>query len=95
MNRMDEIRYLFSERPMTRLQLREAKARLSEVVDAAERGEPTTITRHGKPVAVVVSVEDAERMFPDRRTFLDVLKEMPEDPGLLGDRSVFRAKTFG
>ena len=68
---MDRTRFLFTERPMHRVPLRDAKARLSEVLDAAERGEPTTITRHGKPVAVVVSVNDAERLFPDRRTFLD------------------------
>jgi prevent-host-death family protein len=92
---MDRTRFLFTERPMDRVQLREAKARLSEIVDAAERGEPTTITRHGKPVAVVVAVEDADRIFPDRRTFLDVLMAMPEDLPVLGEASVFKAKTFG
>ena len=36
---------------MNEVQLREAKARLSALVDAAERGEATTITRHGTPEA--------------------------------------------
>lgn len=40
--------------PVNRVQLRDAKARLSELVSAAERGEETVITRHGKPVARVV-----------------------------------------
>lgn len=36
---------------MNQVQARDAKARLSELLDAAERGETTVITRHGKPVA--------------------------------------------
>lgn len=39
--------------------LRDVKNRLSEVVDQIEREHGrVTITRHGKPAAVVVSVED-------------------------------------
>jgi prevent-host-death family protein len=37
------------------IQLREAKATLSAMVEAAENGEPTTITKHGRPAAVIVS----------------------------------------
>jgi prevent-host-death family protein len=92
---MDRTRFLVTERPMNRVPLRDAKARLSELVDAAERGEPTTITRHGKPAAVIVAIEDADRMFPDKRTFLDVLMEMPGELPLTGKSSVFRSKTFG
>ena len=40
---------------MRKIQLREAKARLSAVIDAAVRGRPAVITRHGKPQAVVLS----------------------------------------
>ena len=47
---------------MREIQLREAKASLSAVVDAALRGEPAIITRHGKPEAVVVSFKDWERL---------------------------------
>ncbi|MEO8882362.1 MAG: type II toxin-antitoxin system prevent-host-death family antitoxin [Devosia sp.] len=36
------------------VQLRDAKARLSALVSAAERGQETVITRHGKPVARIV-----------------------------------------
>lgn len=35
----------------------EARAKLPELLDAAERGEPTIITKRGKPVAAIVSVE--------------------------------------
>jgi prevent-host-death family protein len=51
---------------MKTMQVREAKAGLSAIIDAAEKGEPTTITRHGKPAAVVVSVEDAARLVPEK-----------------------------
>ena len=44
---------------MKRVQLREAKAKFSELVAAAERGEATIITKHGKPVARIVP-EEAE-----------------------------------
>jgi prevent-host-death family protein len=65
---------------MRSLPLRDAKASLSAVVGAAERGEPTTITKHGKPAAVVVSVEDARRLYPvDKPSFADLLLSIPED----------------
>jgi prevent-host-death family protein len=35
----------------------EAKAHLSELIDRAERGEPVRITRRGKPVVRIISVE--------------------------------------
>jgi antitoxin Phd len=44
------------------IQLRDAKASLSAVVDEAMRGEPAVITRHGKRQAVVVSYEEWERL---------------------------------
>ncbi|MDI6028287.1 type II toxin-antitoxin system Phd/YefM family antitoxin [Corticibacterium sp. UT-5YL-CI-8] len=49
---------------MKRLQVRDAKAGFSSVIQAAENGEPTLITRHGRPAAVVVPVGDAERIYP-------------------------------
>ena len=42
---------------MQEIQLRDAKARLSALVDAAARGESAVITRHGNPRAVIVGVE--------------------------------------
>lgn len=38
----------------------DAKAGFAAPVDKAESGEVVTITRHGKPVAVLVSVDAAE-----------------------------------
>jgi prevent-host-death family protein len=50
---------------MKHMQVREAKAELSALIAAAERGEPTTITRHGKPAAVLVPVDDAKKLYPE------------------------------
>jgi|CXWL01.1.fsa_nt_gi prevent-host-death family protein len=49
---------------MQTMQLRDAKASLSAVVASAERGHPTIITRHGQPSAMVVSIEEGQRLYP-------------------------------
>lgn len=48
---------------MKSMQVREAKAGFSALVEAAENGEPTIITKHGKPAAVVIPVSDADRLY--------------------------------
>jgi antitoxin Phd len=68
------------ECPVKTLPLRHVKASLSAVVEAAERGEPTTITKHGRPAAVVVPVEDAQRFYAAKRpSVADLLMSIPED----------------
>lgn len=47
---------------MKEIQLKEAKATFSHVVDEAVAGEPTVVTRHGKREAVVISYSDYERL---------------------------------
>lgn len=47
---------------MHEIELREAKATLSAVIDGARRGEPSIITRHGRREAVVLSFEEWERL---------------------------------
>ncbi len=47
---------------MKKIQLRDAKASLSAVVDAAIQGRPAVITRHGKPEAVVLSFQEYQRL---------------------------------
>ncbi len=47
---------------MKEIQLRDAKATLSAVVDEAVRGEPAIITRHGKREAVILSFKEWERL---------------------------------
>jgi len=73
------------------LPLRKAKASLSAVVAAAERGEATTITKNGRPAAVIVPVEQARRLYPaDRPSFADLVLGIPEDIEIERDPSPLR-----
>ena len=47
---------------MHEIQLRDAKATLSAVIDHARRRRPSVITRHGRREAVVLSFEEWERL---------------------------------
>lgn len=47
---------------MQEIQLRDAKATLSAVIDQAKQGEPSIITRHGRPEAVLLSFEEWQRL---------------------------------
>ena len=47
---------------MREIQLKDAKASLSAVVDQAMQGHPAIITRHGRKQAVVLSFEDYEKL---------------------------------
>jgi len=63
---------------MKTVQIREAKAKFSALVETASRGEPVMITRHGEAVAALVPVEDAVRLYPAPKVSLvDYLMTMP------------------
>jgi antitoxin Phd len=47
---------------MREIQIKDAKANLSSLVNAAMRGQATIITRHGKRQAVLLSFKDWERL---------------------------------
>ena len=67
---------------MRELQLREAKTTLSAAVEAAENGEPTTITKHGRPAAVVISHAEWIKLKASVPSFADLLLAVPPlDPG--------------
>jgi prevent-host-death family protein len=77
---------------MKEIQLREAKATLSAVVEAAEKGEPTTITKHGRPAAVIVSHGEWTRLKTRVPSFADLLLAVPSlDPQDLPKRRPARA----
>jgi antitoxin Phd len=63
--------------PMKEIQLREAKATLSAVVEAAQNGEPTTITKRGRPAAVVVSHAEWTKLKTRALSFADLLLAVP------------------
>lgn len=64
---------------MKQMQAREAKARFAELLQTAERGESVTITRHGKPVARIVPIDDGEEeaQREENRRFIEHLLAFP------------------
>ncbi len=56
--------------------LQDAKAKLSELVDRAQAGNPQVILRRGTPAAAVISFEEYEAMRP-RRSLISFLLHSP------------------
>ena len=63
---------------MSSWKLHEAKARFSELVDAAEKKGPQIVTRRGVESVVVVPIEEWRRVQANRRP---TLKELLLGPG--------------
>ena len=59
---------------MTRWQLQEAKARLSELIKRAAKEGPQSITIHGEPTAVVLSSEEYERLKKPQGSFVEFMR---------------------
>jgi prevent-host-death family protein len=76
---------------MATISLKDAKASFSHVVDQAASGEFVTITRHGRPAAVLVSLSVAEAarkaLGKGRPNLVEYLKTLPADVDL--DDEVF------
>jgi len=58
-------------------QLQEAKNRFSQVVEDALHDGPQTVTRRGKPVVVVVSIDTWQRLEGGRPCLKDYLRTAP------------------
>jgi prevent-host-death family protein len=58
-------------------QIQEAKARLSEVVKDAEREGPQELTLHGRPVAVVVSRAEYDRLAGTGESLVEFIRRSP------------------
>jgi prevent-host-death family protein len=71
---------------MKEIQLRDAKASLSAVIDEAMKGKPAVITRHGKKQAVVLAYEEWQRL-SDVPSFGRLLMAAPATEGDLPKRS--------
>lgn len=63
---------------MREAQLRDAKASFSAVVDQAYGGEPTVVTKHGEPRAVVVGYNQWLALQGQRPTFVELLLSFPD-----------------
>jgi antitoxin Phd len=63
---------------MRKSQLRDVKSSFSAVVDQAAGGDPTVVTRHGKPVAVVLGYDQWQALQGARPSFADLLLAFPD-----------------
>ncbi len=79
---------------MKTMQLREAKARFSALVEAAEKGETTVITKHGRPAARIVPAVDDRDARAQKPSLVDYLMSMPADIPIKRSRSRPRAVKF-
>ena len=79
-------------------QIQEAKARFSEVVRGAEHEGPQEITLHGRPVAVLVSRAEYDRLAGTGLSLVDFMRRSPlygsEDVTFERDRSLTREVEF-
>jgi prevent-host-death family protein len=71
---------------MREIQLKDAKAKLSAVVDNAMNGEGAIITRHGKKEAVVISYKEFERLSKAVPSFGWLLTHSPLEDSDLPER---------
>ena len=70
------------------LPLREAEVSLSDLVEAAERGEATLVTKHGRAAAMIVPIEVGQRLFPgELPSFASLLVAIPDELEMERDRS--------
>jgi antitoxin Phd len=58
-------------------QIQEAKARFSEMVERTLKEGPQTVTRHGKPVAVLVPIDQYRRLRTGGKGFKALLASAP------------------
>lgn len=56
--------------------VQDAKNKLSELLDTAVKDGAQTITRHGKPLAVVISAEEYAQLQPEEK-LVDILRDCP------------------
>ncbi|WP_237152454.1 type II toxin-antitoxin system Phd/YefM family antitoxin [Oryzibacter oryziterrae] len=78
---------------MREVQLRDAKASLSAMVDQAVAGEPAIITRHGRREAVLLSWEDWQRLSAVP-SFGRLLASSGLEPGDLPERDAASFREF-
>jgi prevent-host-death family protein len=57
-----------------RWQVQEAKQRFSEVLRAAESGEPQIVTKHGEEVAVLLDIAEYRRLLGEPVTLMEYLR---------------------
>jgi prevent-host-death family protein len=64
-------------RPHKVWQLQEAKARFSELINEVEHDGYHTITKNGRPVAMIISKDEFEKLRTPGNSLLDFFRESP------------------
>ena len=70
-------------------QVQEAKQRFSELLRAAETGEPQIVTKHGEEIAVVLDIAEFRRL---RGQALNIMEYLRVDPLDEADLPVERSR---
>ncbi|MER8572427.1 type II toxin-antitoxin system prevent-host-death family antitoxin [Mesorhizobium sp. M1338] len=81
---------------MKTIELRQAKARLSAIVEAAGNDEPTIVTRNGRPTTMVIPVAEGRKLYPQdsQENFGDFLLRYPGGIELERNESPLRDVEF-
>jgi prevent-host-death family protein len=69
------------------MQLRDAKATFSAVVDQAAGGEETLVTKHGSPVAVVLGYKQWRALKGAKPSFASLLLSFPDVGEIVRDQT--------
>jgi antitoxin Phd len=56
--------------------LQDAKNKFSQLVELAQTAGPQTVTRHGEPVAVLVSANEYKRLARPKETMLEFFRPL-------------------
>ncbi len=62
---------------MKRVSTYEAKNRLSQIINAAVKGEPQIITNNGTEAVVVISFEEFKRLTAKKQSLVELLLDNP------------------
>jgi len=58
-------------------QMQEAKAKLSEVIQAAGKGKYQIITKNGEPIAIILSKKEFDKITRPQTSLIDFFKAAP------------------
>jgi len=86
---------MYTEQMSQRYSIAEARSRLPTIVDQAESGVEIELTRRGRPVAVLVSHREFERLRGNRLHFRDAYRKFLKSHSLrdIGVEDDFAAST--
>ena len=59
-------------------QLQTAKQKFSEVIRAAEAGEPQIVTKNGREVAAIIDIDDYRKTHQPKMNFVEYLLSAPQ-----------------